>query len=101
MNEEKYQALNHILFDEDGFLIKLRMGYGFDIARYQEVEKLLELVAFEYKESTVIPKKIAMLLFDIPLSMNALSDMYTGDSKELIFEKSIKIADLIRECFAE
>lgn len=92
-----YERLKSALLDEnDGFLIRLRFGAGFDNNKFTEILNILSDIQLEYSDSEVLPKSICGLFFDFALAVDGCLSLYSVEQQQLITDAADKIQDSIR-----
>lgn len=92
------EKLKKLLFEDDGFLILLRLGKGFDNKKYLEIDKCITELSKYLEEKEVISKELAGILFDLPTAMESTLGLYKDEEEEKIIEAMYKLEEIIRDC---
>lgn len=94
----KLELLEKLLYGDDGLLLLLRMGDGLNNEKFEEVCLILKELAIEWRERDHIPKRAALLLFELYPAMSSGNRFYKEKELEKIEDAADIIYDLILDC---
>ncbi|MFE5321636.1 hypothetical protein ACFQ88_23305 [Paenibacillus sp. NPDC056579] len=89
---------NLLLHENEGLLIKLRMGDGLDKGRVSEICAVLNQIAIQWKHDDRIPKEAVDYFINIDPVMNAVLNYYSAEHQEDILAALDTIMECIRQC---
>lgn len=99
--KSKIEFLNDLIIGEDGLLVNLRMGSGFDEFKYNLICDTISELTSMLKNSTNIPKSLAVIIVDLYYSIKQNSDLYNEEEEEKILYAAAKINELIFDLIKE
>lgn len=91
--------LEELLLSDNGFLISLRMGDGLKADLVDEICKVLDELANEWKNIDSIPKKAVDLFVDFYIVLVGSEGLYSEKEFDEIFDAGDKILSHIRACY--
>ncbi|MGG1516940.1 hypothetical protein ABE504_16145 [Paenibacillus oryzisoli] len=87
-----------LLHEDDGLLIKLRMGDGLDRSRVDEICAVLGQLAIEWKNDDKISREAVDYFIHIDPVMNATLSLYSEKQQEEILYALDTIMNSVRHC---
>lgn len=97
MSESNLEVLEEHLFGDDGLMIKLRMGKGYDQGKFEEVCIALRECAKEWAKNDSIPKSAVALLIGISPAFFSVLEYYDKNVVDKINLAEATIQDIIFE----
>lgn len=95
---DKVDILIDLLLGDEGFLIKLRLGQGFDNSKFEKIKVVLKELALEWEKESAIPKKACDIFVDFSLAIEGTLNLYDESTRYIIMKAEDDIMDLIRAC---
>lgn len=99
IKKDNCELLNVALFDADnGFLIKLRFGKGFEDNKVKEIIDILNDIKNQFMNNVLFPKSLCNIFFDFSDAIDGCLSLYSEKEQQNIIEAVEKIKDAIRNC---
>lgn len=95
---DKLDELIDLVLGDEGFLIKLRLGYGFDNRKFEKIKVVLKELAIEWEKESAIPKKACDVFVDFCPAIEGVLNLYDESERYVIMEAEDDIMALIRDC---
>lgn len=98
MLDKHIEVLENKLFDDNGLLIKLRLGKGLDESKVKEICDSLSELIDELKNVDYIPKRLALIFVDLYSAVESTCSLYNEEEINKIMDFADIIMNLVREC---
>jgi hypothetical protein len=90
------EVIDRLSVASSAFYVPLRMGEGFRQEDFEELCEALRDFGAVWGNLDEVPKKVAIILVDLPSAIEACSYAYEGEISDQILYAADRVADLVR-----